>query len=196
MTAYKITTPISERDARKLRIGDIVYVSGTIVAMRDRAHQRALEYHKQGKPIPVKIKDAAIYHCGPLAKKKGGKWEVLAAGPTTSMRIEAFEAELIEKLGARMIIGKGGMGASTAKAMVKYGAVYCDFPGGAAVLAALAVKKIVDIKWRDLGLPDALWVLEVEDFGPLTVTIDSHGKNLRDQVMERALKKQTENLNA
>lgn len=186
MTIHKITTPISEKDARKLRVGDIVYVSGTIITMRDKAHQRALEYHKQGTPIPVKIKDAAIYHCGPLAKKKGSKWQVLAAGPTTSIRMEPFEADLIGKLGAHMIIGKGGMGASTTKAMRKYGAVYCDFPGGAAVLAALAIKKIADIKWRDLGLPDAIWVLEVKDFGPLTVAIDSRGKNLHEQVIERA----------
>jgi len=185
MPTYKLHTPITKQVVQKLKVGDVVFVSGKIITMRDQAHKRALKYLNLGKPIPVKVKGSVVFHCGPLVKKTGGKWEVLAAGPTTSVRMEPFEAEFIEKFRPLMIVGKGGMGALTTKAMQEYGGVYCDFPGGAAVLGARAIKKILGVDWLDLGVPEAIWIFEAENFGPLIVTIDSRGRNLHAQVLER-----------
>jgi len=185
MSTYRFKTPVSEEDIRKLRVGDIIYVSGTVVTARDEAHKRALEYYEEGKKLPVDFKGIALYHCGPIVKKVNDEWIAVAAGPTTSTRMDLFEAEFIEKFRVRIIIGKGGMGERTTEACKKYGAVYCAFVGGAAVLAANAIKRIKGVEWLDLGMPEALWIFEVENFGPLTVTIDSHGNNLHREVMSR-----------
>ena len=192
MPTYYLKTPISEEDIRRLRAGDIVYVSGIMVTARDAAHRRMLEYLKEGKPLPVDLRGGALYHCGPVVRKKNGEWEVVAAGPTTSARMELYEATVIEKFGIRIVVGKGGMGSKTAEACKKYGAVYTIFTGGAAVLAANAIKRVIKVEWLDLGIPEALWVFEVENFGPLLVTIDSTGKNLIEEVIEGALKKRDE----
>ncbi len=192
MAVYKLKTPLPEEDVRKLRAGDIVYVTGIIVTARDAAHRRMLEYLGQGKEIPVDLKGGVIYHCGPVVRKTNSEWEVISAGPTTSARMELYEADVIEKLGVRMIIGKGGMGSKTAEACKKYGAVYTIFTGGAGALAANAIKRVVKVEWLDLGVPEALWVFEVEEFGPLLVAIDSTGRNLIAEVMENAFKKRDE----
>ena len=192
MPTYYLKTPISEEDIRKLRAGDIVYVSGIMVTARDAAHRRMLEYLKEGKPLPVDLRGGVLYHCGPVVRKKNGEWEVVAAGPTTSARMELYEATVIEKFDVRIVVGKGGMGSKTAEACKKYGAVYTIFTGGAAVLAANAIKRVIKVEWLDLGIPEALWVFEVENFGPLLVTIDSTGKNLIEEVIEGALKKRDE----
>jgi len=185
MAVYKLRTPISEEDIRKLRVNDVLYISGTIVTARDQAHRRALEFYKQGKPLPINLEGLAVFHCGPLMGKEGDKWIIVSAGPTTSTRMEVFEDEFIEKFKVRVIIGKGGMGAKTTEAMKKYGAVYGAFTGGAGVIAAQSVKDIKGVEWFDLGMPEALWILEVEEFGPLTVAIDSHGNNLFEEVRKR-----------
>lgn len=183
MTIYELSTPVSEEDIRKLRVNDIFYISGTIFTARDEAHERALEWFKKGKELPIDPAGLAVFHCGPIVRKDGDKWELVAAGPTTSTRMEMFEDEFIEAFQARIIIGKGGMGSKTAAAMKKVGAVYGAFTGGAAVLAAKAVRKIARVEWLDLGMPEALWILEVERFGPLIVGIDSAGNNLFNDVM-------------
>jgi len=189
MTTHKLETPIFEEVVRNLRVGDTVYITGTILTARDQAHQRAVNLHNQGKPLPLDLEGMVIFHCGPLVRKKNRGWEVIAAGPTTSSRIEPFQAEFIEAFKTRIIIGKGGMGARTAEAMKKFGAIYCEFTGGAAVLAAKLVKKVKGVKWLDLGVPEALWMLEVEKFGPLVVTIDSYGNNLYEQVAKKVEQK-------
>ncbi len=186
MAVFKLTTPISEEDVRKLEVNDTLYVTGTIFTMRDEAHKRALDLIKEGKNLPIQTQGLAVFHCGPIVKRENEEWKVIAAGPTTSMRMEPFEGELIKALGVRLVIGKGGMGQKTTEAMKSFGAVYGAFTGGAAVLAAKLVKKVKDVEWLDLGMPEALWILEVEDFGPLTVAIDSHGNNLYSEVMKRA----------
>jgi fumarate hydratase subunit beta len=178
MAVHKLRTPISEAKIRKLRVNDTLYVSGTIVTARDQAHKRALEYSEKGKPLPVNLEGLAIFHCGPVMRKEDDKWITVAAGPTTSTRMEVYEADFIRQFKPRVVIGKGGMGEKTTEAMDKYGAVYGAFTGGAAVLAANAVKNVKDVAWLDLGMPEAMWILEVEDFGPLVVAIDSFGKNL------------------
>jgi fumarate hydratase subunit beta len=178
MAVYHLKTPILEEEIRKLRVKDVIYITGSIVTARDQAHRRALEYLKEGKPLPINLEGLAVYHCGPVVKKEGDKWVAVAAGPTTSTRMDIFEDELIKNFKVRVVIGKGGMGKRTTEAMAKYGAVYGAFTGGAALLAAKAIKDIRGVEWLDLGTPEALWIFEVEDFGPLTVAIDSHGNNL------------------
>ena len=182
MTTYKLTTPISEEQIRKLKANDIVYITGTIVTARDQAHKRALQLHKEGKQLPINLEGLAVFHCGPIVKKEGDKWTIVAAGPTTSTRMDIFEDEFIKNFKTRVIIGKGGMGKRTTDAMQKYGAIYGAFTGGAAVLAAKAIKNVKTVEWFDLGMPEALWILEAEEFGPLTVAIDSHGNNLFEDV--------------
>ena len=189
MSEYHLKTPIKEEEIRKLRVGDIVYLSGTIVTARDTAHRRILEYYEQGKPIPIDLRGGVIYHCGPVVLKRDDEWIVIAAGPTTSTRMELYEASIIEKFGIRMIIGKGGMGVRTAEACRRYGAVYTVFTGGAAVLAARAIKRVLGVEWLDLGVAEALWILEVEEFGPLLVVIDSTGRNLIEEIIREARKR-------
>jgi fumarate hydratase subunit beta len=111
-----------------------------------------------------------------------GEWELVAAGPTTSTRMNTLEPQFIEKFGPRVIIGKGGMGKETLKAMEKFGCVYLALTGGAAVLAAKGIKKVKGVEWFDLGMPEALWILEGENFGPLIVAMDTHGNSLFDDV--------------
>jgi len=185
MATYKLKTPISEEDIRKLRVNDVVYITGTVITARDAAHRRALEFHKEGKKLPVNMQGLAVFHCGPIVKKEDDKWTVVAAGPTTSTRMDLFEDEFIKDFKVRVVIGKGGMGKKTTEAMKRYGAVYGAFTGGAGVLAAKAIKNVKSVEWYDLGMPEALWVLEVEDFGPLTVAIDAHGNNLFEDVQKK-----------
>jgi fumarate hydratase subunit beta len=178
MAVYHLKTPVSEEEVRKLRVNDVLYITGTIVTARDQAHRRALEYFSQGKTLPVNLEGLAVFHCGPVVSKEGEKWIAVAAGPTTSTRMDIFEDEFIKDFKVRVVIGKGGMGKKTTDAMAKYGAVYGAYTGGAAILAAKTIKSVRNVEWIDLGTPEAMWVFEVEEFGPLAVAIDSHGNNL------------------
>jgi fumarate hydratase subunit beta len=184
MAVFKLKTPISEQDIRKLKVNDVLYVTGTIVTARDQAHRRALEYFKEGKTLPLNLEGLAVFHCGPVMSKRGNKWIAIAAGPTTSTRMDIFEDEFIKNFKVRVVIGKGGMGKKTTDAMAKYGAVYGAFTGGAAILAAKAIKNVRTVEWLDLGMPEAMWVFEAEEFGPLAVAIDSHGNNLFTDVQK------------
>ena len=194
---YYLKTPVSEEDIRKLKAGDLVYISGTIITARDEAHLKALELHEEGKEPPVSFTGRGVFHCGPIMRKDSkDKWQVVAAGPTTSARMEIFQDNFIEVFKPAIIIGKGGMGERTSKACQDYGCVYGAFTGGAALLAARGIKDVEDVFWLDeLGMPECLWVYKVENFGPMIVTIDTHGANLtadvgvkvnknRDRIME------------
>jgi fumarate hydratase subunit beta len=192
MATYRLRTPISEEDVRKLKVNDVIYITGTIITARDAAHRRALEFHKGGKKPPIALQGLPVFHCGPIVKKEDDKWMVVAAGPTTSTRMDLFEDEFIRNFKVRVVIGKGGMGKKTADAMKQYGAVYGAFTGGAAVLAAKAIKNVKGVEWYDLGMPEAMWVFEVEDFGPLTVAIDAHGNNLFEDVQKKVEEKRSE----
>lgn len=185
MAVYKLKTPISEEDVRKLKVNDTIYITGIIFTARDEAHHRALEFHEKRKELPIDLQGLAVFHCGPIVKKKGDEWIIVAAGPTTSTRMDLFEDEFIKNFRVRVVIGKGGMGKKTTDAMKKYGAVYGALTGGAAVLAAKAIKNVRSVEWFDLGMPEAMWILEVEEFGPLTVAIDAHGNNLFEDVRKR-----------
>jgi len=176
-----LRTPIREEDVRKLKVGDTLFITGLIVSCRDAGHRRVLDYIKQGKQLPIDLSGLVIYHVGPVIRKEEAGWEIISAGPTTSVRMEMYEAEFIEKTGVRVIVGKGGMGSKTAEACKKFGAVYAIFPGGAGALAAKSIEKVERVEWLDLGIPEAMWIFRVKDFGPLKVIIDSHGKNFYEK---------------
>jgi len=181
---YHLKTPVPEEEIRNLRAGDLIYVTGTVITARDEAHLKALELNEKGEAPPVDFKGNGVFHCGPIMQKDdSGEWRVVAAGPTTSARMEIFQDEFIKVYRPSVIIGKGGMGKRTAEACQEYGCVYGAFTGGAALLAAQGIKNVRDVFWlEELGMPECLWVYDVEDFGPMIVTIDTHGGNLTADV--------------
>ncbi len=190
MAEYRLKTPVSEEEVRKLRVGDIVYLDGILITGRDQVHRRALELAAKGEKdkVPIDLNGMALFHCGPIVKKIGEEWKIFGFGPTTSARMESVEADFIKTFGVRLIIGKGGMFERTTQGMKEFGAAYLAYPGGTSAVATKAVKKVVDVHWLDLGTPEAMWVVEVENFGPTMVAIDSHGNNLFLDVMNNAKK--------
>lgn len=181
----KLTTPISEQDIRKLKVGDTVFLSGVIATGRDEAHKLMVEE----KPDFIRdvLKESVIYHCGPVVKKEeDGTWRFVSAGPTTSAREEPYQADVVCEYNIRGVIGKGGMGARTAEGLQRCGAVYFHAVGGAGTLIANAVKEVKTVyKLEEFGTPEAFWVIEVKDF-PLVVTMDSHGGSLHKEIKEKS----------
>jgi len=174
-----LTTPIKCEDLEDLKVGDVVYLTGRLVTCRDVAHRRLIE---QGRQLPVDLEGGAIFHAGPIVRKKDdGSFEMVSIGPTTSMRMEKFEREFIGQTGVKLIVGKGGMGPETAAGCEEHKAVHAIFPGGCAVLAATLVEEIEGAEWQDLGMPETLWINRVREFGPLIISIDTKGNNLIQQ---------------
>lgn len=186
----KITLPVDEATIRSLKVGDEVSIYGTMVTGRDAAHAWMIEE----KPDEVRniLNGSMIYHCGPVVAKKDGEWEFVAAGPTTSIREEPYQGTVLKEYGLRAAIGKGGMGPKTLAALQEHGAVYLHAVGGAATILAKAVKKVKDVvKLEEFGVPEAMWVIDVEDFRAV-VTMDSHGNSLHAEVRERSEKVRNE----
>ena len=180
MSTFEFRTPVSDEDIMKVHIGDVIYLTGDIVTGRDDVHHRVVI---GGKEPPVDLKGKAVFHAGPIMKRISGdgepdKYKVISVGPTTSMRMEKAQAEFLEKTGVKIIIGKGGMGPKTTKGCVDNCAIHTIFPGGCAVVAAEEVIDCEGVEWLDLGMPEAMWKLKCERFGPLIVSIDSYGNNL------------------
>ena len=172
-----LNIPVNSEEIKELRVGDVVYVSGIVFTARDEAHHTMLG--KDKKEMPFNPSEMALYHCGPLMKETEDGWKVVSAGPTTSSRMEIFEDKFIEKFGINLIIGKGGMGERTEKALQKYTCVYMSYTGGAGALAADRVEEVLAVHWLDkLSMPEAVWIFKVNEFGPLVVEIDSHGKSI------------------
>lgn len=169
-----LTTPITYDDIKDLRTGDIIYLTGELATGRDDVHHRVVHEKME---CPYDYKDMAIMHAGPIVKE-GENNIMVSIGPTSSIRMEADEAEFIEKTGVRVIVGKGGMGPKTSEGCKKHGAIHCVFPGGCAVLSASHVEEIEQVYWRELGMPEAVWVMKVKEFGPLIVSIDTEGNNM------------------
>ena len=185
----KLKFPFKREEIRELRVGDMVLISGKMFTGRDAVHKRI---HEGTKP-PVDLNEQIIYHCGPvvLEDKKGG-FEVKAAGPTTSIREEPYQWEVMRDYGIVGVIGKGGMGPKTLQGCKDYGCVYFHAIGGAAQVLAERIKSVDNVYWKDLGSPEAIWELTVEDF-PVVVTMDSHGGSLHEKVQaqsEAAFKKE------
>ena len=170
-----LTTPIRDEDLEQLNAGDIVFLDGCLVTCRDVGHRRLIEL---GMKLPVDLQGLAILHAGPIVKQDGDGWQMISIGPTTSMRMETFEREFIRQTGVKLIVGKGGMGPETVEGCRTHKAVHAVFPGGCAVLAATEVEAIERVEWLDLGMPEALWVCRVKQFGPLIISIDTKGNNL------------------
>ena len=171
-----LITPVSTEDLKDIKVGDIVYLDGSMTTCRDVAHRRLVE---EGRELPVDVRNNAIFHAGPIIRPlENDKFEMVSVGPTTSMRMEKFEYEFVKQTGVKVIIGKGGMKENTERACKEFGAIHCVFPAGNAVVAATEVEEIVAAEWRDLGMPETLWNCRVKEFGPLIVSIDIKGNNL------------------
>lgn len=176
-----LVTPITAEDLQDIHIGDIIYMEGLLVTCRDVAHRRLIE---AGRPLPVDLQGGAIFHAGPIVRPIPGRedaYEMVSIGPTTSMRMEKFEKEFVRQTGVKLIIGKGGMAGDTQQACQEYKALHCVFPAGCAVLAATEVLQVTDHHWDELGMPETLWCCDVKAFGPLIVSIDTHGRNLFEE---------------
>ena len=172
---HHINIPAGKDEIKNLKMGDIIYVTGILFTARDEAHLMMLEKKK----IPFDPSKMALYHCGPLMKKEKGKWQVVSAGPTTSSRMEIFEDNFIKKFGINIIIGKGGMGERTKKALQKYTCIYTSYTGGAGALAADKIEEVDGVYWlEELGMPEAVWIFKVKEFGPLVVAMDSNGESI------------------
>ncbi|MDO9517892.1 MAG: FumA C-terminus/TtdB family hydratase beta subunit [Methanosarcinaceae archaeon] len=181
---YHLTTPLNKNDIIQLNAGDIVYLTGTVLTARDEAHARILEIEEKGEPLPFNLEGAVIYHCGPLMQQIDNKWHTVAAGPTTSGRMSKMTPPLLEKFNVRALIGKGGM--QNVSESLKDKCVYLTYTGGCAALAAISIKNVSNVHWLDLGMPEAVWELDVVEFGPLVVGIDSNGCDLLSDVRENA----------
>jgi L(+)-tartrate dehydratase beta subunit len=178
MSKKILTTPIKDEDLADIKVGDVIYLNGYLITARDCAHTRLV---KLGRQLPVDLKGKAIFHAGPIMvprKDEPGRFDVVSIGPTTSMRMEKFQKEFLEETGVKVIIGKGGMGPKTTEGCKETKALHCVFPGGCAVVAACCVEEVEDVQWQELGMPEAMWVMRVKEFGPLVVSIDTHGNNL------------------
>lgn len=192
-----LTVPISEAAIRELTVGEPVSLNGIIVTGRDTAHKYMIEnFIKTHGAIPAAeqavyeelqalLHDGVIYHCGPVVQQNNGIWSFVAAGPTTSIREEPYQADVIGHFGVRAVIGKGGMGSKTLQACQDHGAVYLHAIGGAAALIARSVKEVIAVHKMEFGVPEAFWVIRVEDF-PAVVTMDSHGGSLHQQIKDQS----------
>ncbi len=179
----KLQAPFTEENIRALKVGDMVEITGVVFTARDAVHQ-CLHTGKYG--LPVNWKDQIIYHCGPVVIKENGKWKVMAAGPTTSIREEPYEYDVIKNFGVRGVVGKGGMGAKTLQACKEFGCVYLHAIGGAAQIYAEKITNVNGVYLYDeVGAPEAIWEFAVKDF-PVVVTMDSHGNSLHDEVFKRS----------
>ena len=200
----ELTIPISPEEIRTLHTGDTVTLTGIMATGRDAVHKWMidtfirktrepqgddLEVYKAIKPI---LKESLIYHCGPVvAGMDTGDYKFVAAGPTTSIREEPYQSEVMHHFDMRGVIGKGGMAAKTLQACQDVPAAYFHAIGGAATLIAESVEEVIGVYKLDFGVPEAIWVLRVKDF-PVVVTMDSHGKSLHAEVEESSQKRLNE----
>jgi fumarate hydratase class I len=196
--SISLSTPITDLDVRKLQAGDTVLLSGIILTARDRAHQwlyerfidRSVKPSAEDMEVHQALKDllqgGIIYHCGPIVQQmENGEYRFIAAGPTTSMREEAYQAEIMRHFNLKGVIGKGGMGEKTLEACAQTPAVYLHAVGGSGSLSAKAVEEVLGVYKPEFGIPEAMWVIRVKDF-PTVVSMDAHGQSLHDQVQEKS----------
>jgi fumarate hydratase class I len=179
-----LRAPLSEADVRALKVGDLVLISGPLFTGRDAVHSHLMKHDP-----PVDLRGSVLYHCGPVVVKDAAAapsgWRVTAAGPTTSIREEPYQGEIVKRYGVRAVIGKGGMGAKTLAALKEHGAVYLNAVGGAAQFYARSIKTVNDVSLLEFGTPEAMWHLEVEDF-PAIVTMDAHGNSLHKDIEQES----------
>ncbi len=181
-----LNTPISEEQIRQLRVGDVVIINGEMHTGRDALHKYLMDHDS-----PVDLNGAVIYHCGPVMLKNDEEWQVKAAGPTTSIREEPYQGDIIKKFGIRAVIGKGGMGKKTLQALQEHGAVYLNAIGGAAQFYAQCLPKVNGVDFMEFGIPEAMWHLQTKGFAAV-VTMDSHGNSLHAEIEKQSLEKLAE----
>jgi fumarate hydratase, class I len=172
----RLIAPIDEEQIRALKVGDIVLISGEMYTGRDAVHSYLMKHDP-----PVDLNGSVLYHCGPVVMKDNGSYRITAAGPTTSIREEPYQADIIKRYGVRAVMGKGGMGRRTLDAMKEAGAVYLNAIGGAAQYYARCIEQVVDVNLLEFGIPEAMWHLKVKEF-PAIVTMDAHGNSLHADV--------------
>lgn len=182
MAEHRLTTPLNEAQARGLRAGDTVTLDGIIFGVRDATLIRIFDH---GQVPPVDLHGAVVLHTAPNVKKMGARYEPVCVGTTTSMRMDRFTGPLLERYGARAIIGKGGLSAESLKHFERLGGVYFAITGGAAALETTQIETIEEVWWEDL-MPECLWKFRVRGLGPLTVAMDAHGGNLYAEVLGEA----------
>ena len=170
-----INLPASDEEIQNLRAGDVFYLSGTLVTGRDKVYRRIAE---EDGELPLDLTGMAIYHAGPIVRKKDLEWELISIGPTSSMRMEKWTPEFIKKTKVKVMIGKGGMGEKTTAACIEHKTIHCIYPGGCAVLGAGQVEKIEGVYWQEFGMAECAWIMKTCRFGPLIVSIDTHGNNI------------------
>ena len=186
MAEYTIHLPATDEDVEKLNIGDTVYINGTVCTARDMAHLQMRELIENGKELPEKIAGGAIFHAGPVMKKdENDQWKLRVIGPTTSIRMEPH-ADFMGRMGVKLIIGKGGMGDDSLAAFQKYKQAYLQAAPGCAVVLAAGIKDVKNVHWYENGMPEAMWVLEADKFGPFVVTMDSKGNSRYNDVKAKA----------
>ncbi|WP_391571721.1 fumarate hydratase [Cohnella sp.] len=168
--------PLTEEDVRGLRVGDVVILNGEMHTGRDALHKYLMDHD-----APIDLNGGVIYHCGPVMLKDEDGWHVKAAGPTTSIREEPYQGDILKKFGLRAVIGKGGMGPKTLAALKEHGAVYLNAVGGAAQYYAECIRKVNGVDFMEFGIPEAMWHLQVEGFAAI-VTMDAHGNSLHADV--------------
>ena len=168
----RLTAPLDEATVRALKVGDVVLVSGRMYTGRDAVHAHLMKHEP-----PVDLNGSVLYHCGPVVTQQGDGWKVTAAGPTTSIREEPYQAEILRRYGVRAVMGKGGMGPKTLQGLKDSGAVYLNAVGGAAQFYARCIERTDGVSLMEFGSPEAMWHLWVKDF-PAIVTMDAHGNSL------------------
>ena len=180
-----LTPPLTESDVRGLTLGRQVYLSGTVHVARDLAHKRIAQWHGEGKPLPFDLAGSAVFHAGPTVRPDGDSHEIINIGPTTSARMNA-QTPLVIGMGVRAIVGKGAMDAPTSEAMARDGCVFFAAAPGCAMIHAKHIRRLIDVHWLDLGTTEAVWMLDVQQWGPLTVAMDAAGGDLFEDVKRRA----------
>ena len=188
MTIHNLTLPVNDSQVEQMEIGDTIYLTGIIYTARDMAHLEIKKLLEKGVALPVALSGRAIFHAGPVVRKVDSGWEMIVIGPTTSIRMEPY-AQLTGELGVKLIIGKGGMSKDSKAAYKKYKQAYLQAAPGCAVQLAAGVKRVVNVHWLEIGIPEAMWELEVEKFGPLVVTMDAKGNSRYDELKETAMNK-------
>ena len=184
--AKTIKLPLTKEDVLSLHVGDRVLLSGQLVTGRDKIHKFLFNERPGIKEIPFHLKGAVLYHCGPIIRKTEEGFKLIAGGPTTSIRVEMYEHQIISDYGIRAVMGKGGMGRKTLKALKENGCVYLHTISGAAVYLADRIKKVVGVwKLEDFGMAEAMWVFDVEGF-PAIVTMDAHGRSLHEEIEKQS----------
>lgn len=186
MATVSLTTPLTEEVVRGLNAGDQVTITGTVWGLRDAT---LIYWHDGGNEFPADLSNGVLLHTQPNVKPgPDGRWQPVCIGTTTSQRMDRFTRPLLERLGVKAILGKGGMSGDTAAAMAEHGCVYLAVVGGAAAVETLQIDEIEEVYWEHL-MPECLWRFRVTTLGPLFVAIDSHGNNLHEEILAQAREK-------